>query len=206
MQVIRSGDDFTIIPEVHRRTMLWIHGYGDTGELFCQDFAAFPLLADCKVILPTAPITRSQRNATTSWYDRDGKYQYNASMESSAERFLSILREESKHTDCLIIGGFSQGAVMSLYTGLCKYEGNLKAIIALSGFAACPTIRPDKMRVPILWYHGAQDNRIPLALAQETAGRYLSGTNLTFEVHPTMPHEVYGEEYEYIRKWLISIL
>ena len=123
-------------------------------------------------------------------------------MEASVEIILKILREERNHTNCLMIGGFSQGAVMSLYTGLYKYEGILQSIIALSGFAVPMKIDQKKLSIPVLVYHGAKDDRIPLHIAEDSIKKYLHNTNLTFQINQTMAHEVYDEEYEYIRKWL----
>lgn len=209
MQVVRNGMDFIIVPEVHRRTLVWIHGYGDTGELFCDDFYKEPLIPDCKVVLPTAEekkVSPHSNEKVRSWYERKGSFKYNNSVEHSVERINSILREESKHTDCLMIGGFSQGAVMSLYCGLCRYEGPIRAIIALSGFALPMEIPPNKLSTPVLLYHGAQDNRIALNDSVKSIEKHLKGVNYHLEVHPRMPHEVYLEEYDFIRNWLRTTL
>lgn len=202
MQRFQSGSDFIIVPEVHKRTLIWIHGYGDTGELFCDDFFAAPLLPDCKVVLPTAPLKPVGGELKTTWYDRKGVYEYNESMDISAERIIGIIREESKYTDDIIIGGFSQGAVMSLYIGLSKYEGPIRAIVALSGFAVSMPFRPDFSTIPVLWYHGGEDKIIPITVAENSIRSNMQGVNLTLQIHPTMPHEVYLEEYEFIRSWL----
>lgn len=208
MQVIRSGLNFTIVPVVHKRTLIWIHGLGDTGEAFCNDFFSAPLLPDCKVVLPTAPVqpVTMYGESTTSWYDIKADYGYEASMESSVEIISAILQEESKHTDCIVLGGFSQGAVMSMYTGLSKYQGQISAIVALSGYAVCSDILPGKTELPVLWYHGGQDTLIPWTVAQESARRHLTRANITWKVDQTMGHEVLSEEYDFIRKWLNSIL
>jgi phospholipase/carboxylesterase len=204
MRVVRNGMDFSIIPEVHRRTLVWIHGFGDTGELFCDDFAKDPLVPDCKVLLPTAEersIESQGGQKVHAWYTRFG-YDYTDTIEPSVARINAILEEESRHTDCLMLGGFSQGAVLSLLCGLSRFSGPISAIIALSGFALSMQIPETKRQTPVLLYHGAQDNRIPLAAAQRTVRERLEGCNYTFEVHPTMPHEVYLDEYEFIRRWL----
>ncbi|OMJ80460.1 hypothetical protein SteCoe_19261 [Stentor coeruleus] len=204
MKVVRNGLDLSIIPQIHKRTLVWIHGLGDNADAFCDDFFKEPLMPDCKMILPTAslnPVTICGGEIMTSWFDIAG-YNYNPTFEPSVERINSILREESKHTDCLMIGGFSQGAVMSLYCGLSRYEGNVNAIIALSGFAIPMEIPPHKLSTPVLLYHGAQDDRIPLQDSMKTIEDNLKGVNYHMEVHPSMPHEVYLEEYDFIRNWL----
>ena len=205
MEVIKNGLDCIIIPEVHKRTLVWLHGLGDTAQAFCDDFFQYPLIPDCKVVLPTAavrPITRYNGELRHAWYDSDGQFTYKPSIEPSVERITSILREESKYTDCLLIGGFSQGAWLSLYTGLSRYEGVVQGIIALSGVVLPMSIPEDRKRIPVLIYHGANDTGLPLDFVKNACNEVLSGVNLTFEVHPTMGHEVYGEEYEFIKKWV----
>ena len=205
MQVLRDGLNRVIVPPVHRRTLVWIHGFGDTAELFCEDFFQYPLIPDCKVVLPTAearPVPCRDNMVTTAWYTNLGDSFPDDSIEPSVQRINSILLEESKYTDTLLIGGFSQGAVLSLLCGLCRYEGNISGIIALSGFAMDYPVLESKKNTPVLLYHGAQDSIIPLSRAQSSFQRNLQGVNLTQEVHPTMPHEVYSEEYEYIKTWV----
>jgi predicted esterase len=206
MQLIRNGLDLTIIPEVHRRTLVWIHGFNDTAELFCQDFLQEPLVEDCKIVLPTAEESRRGSETVRSWYTRSAGYSFNSSAEGSISRICGILEEEAKHTDCLMIGGFSQGAVMSLVCGLCRYSGNISAIIGLSGFMMNVPVPQERKRIPVLLYHGRNDNRIPLAEARQSYEKYLKGVNFHLEVHPTMPHEVYLEEYQFIRQWIRTVL
>ena len=206
MQVIRNGLDLTIVPQVHKRTMVWIHGFNDTAELFCQDFVQEPLVPDCKVVLPTAHESRRGSETVRSWYVRSGNYKYNSSVEVSVSRIIGILEEEAKSTDCLLIGGFSQGAVMSLLCGLCKYTGRISGIIALSGFMMNVPVPSERKNIPVLLYHGLLDNRIPFNEAKKTFDKYLNGVNCTLETNATMPHEVYLEEYQFIRNWVRNVL
>lgn len=209
MQVLKDGLNRVIIPPIHNRTLIWLHGFGDTSELFCDDFASFPIIPNCKVVLPTAPcvpIPCRDNTLSTAWYTNLGDPNPDDSIEPSISRILSILSEESKYTNCIIIGGFSQGAALSLMCGLCRYEGNISAIIALSGFAFNYPVLDNKKSVPVLLYHGGQDQIIPLERAQESFTRNLQGVNYRLEVNPSMPHEVYAEEYEFIRNWARNTL
>ena len=125
MEIIRSGEDITLMPSVHQRTIVWLHGLGDTANGFADIFYRSPVLPDTKMVLPTAPIqavTINQGARMPSWYDLKYDYRYDPSMEPSAQRIVDILKEESKHTDCLMLGGLSQGCVMALLTGLSRYE------------------------------------------------------------------------------------
>ena len=209
MEIIRSGEDITLMPLVHLRTIVWLHGLGDTARGFSEMFYESPLLPDTKMVLPTAPVqavTINRGARMPSWYDLKEDFKYDPSMEPSARRIVDILQEESKHTDCLILGGLSQGSVMSLFTGLSKYEGELKAIIALSGYAVDMQIRQEKKNVPILWYHGARDHFFSETFARENSRKYLNETNLTFEMNPNLGHAICEEERDFITAWLKNVL
>ena len=186
MQLIRNGLDLTIIPEVHKRTLIWIHGFNDTAELFCQDFLQEPLVADCKVVLPTAHEYPSGNRTVRSWHSIPSNSSQGCSLESSICRVLSILDEESKFTDCLLIGGFSQGATLSLVCGLCRFSGHISGIIALSGIMINKPIPSSRKSIPVLLYHGLLDNRISFNKAKKSFESYLKGVEFTLEVNPSM--------------------
>ena len=204
MQMIRDGLNLTVVPEVHRRTLVWIHGFGDTAELFADDFFHYPIIPDCKVVLPTAdevPVPCRNGELNRAWYTNLGSGTPDSSLEASVLRINQILSHERNLTDCLLIGGFSQGAVMSLMCGLSRFEGRVDGIIALSGFAFDHPIRPDRKDIPILAYHGSHDDIIPVNRAVSSYERNLQGANLQIEIEPNLKHEVTGLEYDFIRKW-----
>lgn len=206
MQRIVKGRDIYLIPSVHVYTIVWLHGLGDSAEGFVDLFASNPLLPNCKVVLPTAPnqpVTINYGASCNSWYDfKNLQDEYDRSAEDTVPQILSYLEEESKLTNKLIIGGFSQGAVMSLYTGLSKYSGNLSAIIALSGYSFPMQVREDKKSVPIFLFNGHMDPVLPIRRCQETFERNLQGLNVTARTDARLPHSVSMEEWAAIKTWL----
>jgi predicted esterase len=207
MKMIRDGLNITILPEVHKRTLVWIHGFGDTAELFAEDFFQFPIVKDCKVVLPTAnefPIEMYHGELRRAWYTNLGSSTPDSSIEEGVSRINQILDHERKNTDILLIGGFSQGAAMSLLCGLGRFEGKVDGIIALSGFAFDYPFREDRKDIPVLVYHGSDDQIITLDRALSSFQRNLNGFRLQVQVDQGVGHEVTGAEYEFIKEWVRS--
>mmetsp|Transcript_23661 Transcript_23661/g.23414 ORF Transcript_23661/g.23414 Transcript_23661/m.23414 type:complete len:151 (+) Transcript_23661:171-623(+) len=144
----------------------------------------------------------------TSWYDiADIKDRsVNSEAIDSANIITSVIEAESKICSSIILGGFSQGAAMSLYTGLVHYPGRIDAIMALSGYAFDFTVPEAKKQVPIFMYNGKADPLILEAYAAETARRTLAGCNLTYNSEDRMVHTISMRELEIAKSWLHSIL
>lgn len=105
--------------------------------------------------------------------------------------------------DGLFLGGFSQGALMSVLYTLAQGGGNLKGTVALSGYL------PESVRVPanlkgypVFWGHGTEDAVLAFDWGREAAD-YLSaaGAALTFCSYP-IGHGVSREEMDDLRQWL----
>ncbi|WP_053960487.1 alpha/beta hydrolase [Sulfobacillus thermosulfidooxidans] len=107
----------------------------------------------------------------------------------------------------VIVGGFSQGAVMALHLGLYEPLREIGGVSVLSGYLPNPP-SPNAAwrRLPIFWGHGLDDQILPYALAQ-TAHDILSRHNIaiTFRSY-TMGHEVIEEELHDLMDWLDGVV
>ena len=111
-----------------------------------------------------------------------------------------------------MVGGFSQGAAMALYTALSN-ERDLGGVIALSGFLplrdsfpkAATCINQD---IPALQVHGEADNVVPYLSISLPTYKILKTfmTNLEFKVYKKLNHTIIPEEIEYVKQFLIRIL
>lgn len=95
-----------------------------------------------------------------------------AGIKESSVRLAELLDEECKIVGAsnVILGGFSQGGAMALYTGL-RYRERLAGIISCSGYLLQTGTYPDEIgdankTTPILAYHGTHDPMVPLAWAR----------------------------------------
>jgi predicted esterase len=206
MQRLVKGRDIYLIPSIHTYTIVWLHGLGDSAEGFVDLFSESPLLPNCKVVLPTAPtqpVTINGGMSCNSWYDfKNLTDEYDVSAESSVAIIKRYLEEEAKTTNKLILGGFSQGAVMSLYTALSKYSGKIDAVIALSGYSFPMQIPEDRKSIPVFLFNGGSDPVLPLNRCQQTFTRNLQGINTTYRTEPHLQHTVTMQEWNEVKVWL----
>lgn len=206
MEIIRQGRDIILNPQVHLCTIVWLHGLGDSAEGFLPLFQGNTLLSNCRIVLLTAlvnPVTVNGGMRMNSWYDfKTIEDEFDCSADISAERLIKVLEEERKKTEVLVLGGLSQGAVMSLYTGLAKYTGKLDAIVALSGYAFPMQIPESRKNIPVLLYNGAVDPLLTLRRCQRSFDAHLQGANVTQHVDPNLPHTISDEEWNFVSTWL----
>lgn len=107
-----------------------MHGLGDTSEGWGQQLRVWQSLdgfQDIKMILPSAPIapvTLNNGMRMPSWYDivglDDRSEERCTGIEESRARINALVDAELAAgipANKIIIGGFSQGGAMSLYTG-----------------------------------------------------------------------------------------
>jgi phospholipase/carboxylesterase len=101
-----------------------------------------------------------------------------------------------------VLGGFSQGAVMSFALGLGRGRAKPAAIAAFSGFI--PTVdgwEPDlDKRRPVAIGHGTLDEIIPVTFARE-ARRILGDENLLYREYP-LPHAIDPRFVQEVAAWL----
>ncbi|HEY7467448.1 MAG TPA: dienelactone hydrolase family protein [Dehalococcoidia bacterium] len=103
------------------------------------------------------------------------------------------------------LGGFSQGAGLTLRHGLLRPEA-IATLAVLSGFFRdAETLRPKlpaQRTQPVFLVHGRQDQMIPLAQAHETR-RFLEEAGYPVEYHEyDMPHTITDAVLADLRPWL----
>jgi len=95
----------------------------------------------------------------------------------------------------VILGGFSQGAAMSVLTGL-RYEQQLAGIICTSGYALFSEdisahLGSHARDVPVWAYHGLDDSMVPFTVAQYTLQKLQDqGVQVTLTEQPDLEHSV----------------
>jgi predicted esterase len=170
----------------HKFSMIFSHGLGDEGASFIDVFEMLSL-KNTRVILPNAPVQPVTCNGgyrMPAWYDiynlgpnRDlinDKQDEKGILESS-EKILELVDAEAAKVGYknVFIGGFSQGAAMSMFTAMrCQHE--LGGVIAASGYALLPAQGDANIHTkttPMLVYHGVMDPVAPLAGALQAPWR-----------------------------------
>ena len=115
------------------------------------------------------PITFQGGMKTTAWHDIEdlqnltkNEFKYK---NDTRKLITALIDKEVKDKGIdprrIMLGGFSQGAAMAIYTGL-QYPHRLGGIVALSGYLCdlnlVSNIKDNEMKkTPIVMFHGAQD-------------------------------------------------
>lgn len=182
----RKNQDIYLTPkkEQHTETLIFLHGLGDTADGWVDLFLSQmnPCPQSTKIVLLTAPmatVTANMGYKMPSWYDikewgvKDRDFDRTIGrdeVDSNTERIkkvmddeIDILKGESKN---MLIGGFSQGAAMSLHAGL-GYQKSLGGIFALSGYLFPFTkISKENENVPVFISHGLDDSVVDYRMSE----------------------------------------
>jgi phospholipase/carboxylesterase len=203
-------------------TVLWLHGLGADGH----DFAPIvPQLVEpherpLRFIFPHAPVRPVTINggmAMRAWYDilgfnRGIPHDEVGIRASDAEVRALIQRENQRGiaTNRIVLGGFSQGGAISLFSGP-RYPEKLAGIMGLSCYLLLEDLLPaERTRVnfqtSVFLAHGTQDPVVELRRGTE-AKQLLEAGGYPVEWHAyPMPHSVCPQEIADIADWLRKVL
>ncbi|KAG0322103.1 hypothetical protein BGZ99_003524 [Dissophora globulifera] len=156
-------------------------------------------LPHVKFIYPNAPALHITIYGmmTPAWYDflspsasSINHEQDEKGMLRSRQQVLQIVRDEMETSNIpanrIVIGGFSQGCVLSLLTGLTS-EYRFAGIASLSGYLPLPEKIMDmatdaNRKTPIFWGHGTADQAVKYEFGEETV-EFLQKNNYAVDFH-----------------------
>lgn len=197
-------------PRIADACVIWLHGLGASGKDFMGIEEQLGLPADhgVRFVFPNAPfmsITINNGMRMRAWYDI---YDFNMldkedilGVKRSQEYISAYIEEQANKGiayERIILGGFSQGGVMTLYTAL-NYEQRLGGAISLSAYMLLTTNlnllkdSPNK-NIPIFLAHGTLDEIVPFSLGIKTRD-LLSEAKYSIQWHAyPMQHNVCLDE------------
>jgi phospholipase/carboxylesterase len=199
-------------------TVIWLHGLGADGYDFVPvvkelDSLGAPAARFVFPHAPMMPVTINNGFVMRAWYDirtadlahredADGIRASQAAVEQLIEREAGrgIGRRR------IVLAGFSQGAAITLQTGL-RQADPVAGLIALSGYLPlaeklAAERHPASREVPILMAHGTDDPVVPIARAIRSRDLLAAlGYRVDWHEYP-MPHAVCAEEIEAIARFL----
>lgn len=217
----RQEDLFIATPrtrETPSLAVIWLHGMGVDN----RDFAPFPdeILRFggpvCEFIMPNAPYREMRQHPgypVRAWYDFPGNRiddrEDESGIRESARRISRLIDEiEARGTprSRIVLGGFSQGAAIALFTGL-RLPKRIGGILALSGYLPLAgKLYAEATRAgretPILMAHGEFDDVVPIVIATHSAEVVKEvDADLIWRSYP-MEHQIEGEEFADIAQFL----
>jgi phospholipase/carboxylesterase len=188
------------------RLLILLHGLGDSlaGFRWVPEALNLPWL---NYLLVNAP---DPYFGGFAWYDFTGDV--TSGVNRSGELLIRLLKsQEAKGfaPEKTILGGFSQGCLMSLEVGL-RYPRKLAGIIGISGYVCDPDkllreLSPVARKQRVLMTHGTFDPIVPFLLVQDQV-RQLKKAGLNIAWHELMkPHTIAGEpELKLIRDFIAA--
>jgi lysophospholipase-2 len=209
--------------KIHTSTLIFLHGLGDTGMGWAGALNTIRP-PNMKIICPTAPIipvTLNQGFHMPAWYDimtldqnDAGKRECMDGVEVSFQNLDGLVEGECMFVprEKIMIGGFSQGGAIALYTTLKSHSRPLAGCIALSAYipgsakgdSALPFIgEGDKCRTPILQCHGEDDDMVPVSrgkLTNQILSKYAE--DLEFKIFSGMGHEATPKELDVVKEFI----
>jgi len=198
--------------------VIWLHGLGADGHDFEPIVPQLELPRPVRFVFPHAPVrpvTINNGMRMRAWYDifqfGDGA-EDEAGIRASEGLLKELVSGEKKRgvaSDKIVLAGFSQGGAIVLQTGL-RYPERLAGIMALSTYLPLreKIAEADSANrgVPIFMAHGAYDDIIPLARAQQSKELLVkAGYPVEWRTYP-MPHSVCPEEIGHISAFLARTL
>jgi len=177
-----------------KRLFIMLHGLGDSIEGF-RWFPESMNLPWLNYLLVNAP---DDYYGGYSWFDYQGDIV--PGVKRSRELLFELLdaqRNAGFQTRDTILGGFSQGCLMSIDVGL-RYPHCLAGIVGVSGWVCEPEkllqeLSPVAFEQRLLITHGLFDPMVPFADTREQIN-LLKGAGLNVEWHEfPKPHTIAGE-------------
>ncbi len=197
---------YEFVPAQEKSPRLWImlHGLGDSieGYRWLPEAMGLPWM---NYLLVNAP---DEYYGGFSWFDFVGDMV--PGVGRSRKLLFDLLDAQAKHgfpTEQTILGGFSQGSLMSIDVGL-RYPQRLAGIVGISGYICEPEnlikeLSPSAREQRLLITHGTQD---PLLRFDEVRKQtfVLEAAGLNIEFHKFhKAHTIAGEtELEVIREFV----
>ena len=203
-------DRITIEPSLPATAcVIWLHGLGDSGAGFSPIVPELrlPTSHTVRFIFPHAPeqpVTLNQGYVMRA--DMAGVLE----SEAKVKALIKEQNDKGIATSNIVLAGFSQGGVVSMFTGL-RYPEKLAGIMALSCYLPNADGLPEQLSVAnsdtnILQLHGDNDDVVPLS-AGKMANKLLNEKNypVTWKTYP-MAHSVHPTEIRDIASWLVARL
>ncbi|MHB8482700.1 MAG: alpha/beta hydrolase [Nitrospiria bacterium] len=190
--------------------VIFVHGLGVTGKDL-MPLAEQLNLPQTKFIFPNGPFPVEYSYEGRAWYQlprENGK-----GISVSRKKLIELIQQFEASgipSGEIIIGGFSQGAVMSLDAGL-RYPGRLCGLMALSGYLHAPEKlseekSPANKGLPILVCHGADDDVLPVTGSHEAVKALENeGYRVTYHEY-SIGHQIIPEELRVIRQFILTSL
>ena len=219
--IVKKDSHIHLTPKNGKYThlIIFLHGLGDSPNSYVSFFEEQNVLPEnisFKVICLQSPFLITNGFPMPSWFtitkfpiDSEKCYNFEEA-QNSAKIIEKVIEEEVKLIDGnyknIFIGGFSQGACLSLYTGL-TYKHLLGGVIVLSGALFTQTkILESNKDLKIFIGHGELDQVILCKASQESYKPIENFKGLSKFIYPKLGHSFTLQEVTDIKNFLTKCI
>lgn len=204
----------------HTATVIFLHGLGDTGHGWSQMFGAIRA-PHIKYVCPTAkaiPVTLNGGMRMPSWFDirglSPGSSEDEPGIKAAAELLQTFIDEEEKagiKRERIMVGGFSQGGAVALYSAFAYPQAPLAGIVSLSTWLPLYKTLPGAVKAnqstQILQCHGQDDSLVAHSFGKMTSELIRSfDPNIQFKTYAGMDHSSCDQEMQDVRDFIAKCL
>jgi predicted esterase len=196
--------------------LVWAHGLGDTHRGWSATMKVLhgkhPHVCFVLPTAPMIPIKVGNGRRVNAWYDFDGTEWSNHSNPGDTRRisrsakYLQKIAQDTAHkigvegNSRVVIGGFSQGGVVSYHAGLLTQGGPFAGVVAVGAYLPAQELFMTRAvrgartggfspSTPVLALHGSDDDRIPLSAASQAKDQLATlGVEVDLKTFPKMGH------------------
>ncbi|KAJ2727053.1 hypothetical protein GGI07_000171 [Coemansia sp. Benny D115] len=197
----------------HTASIIFLHGLGDSGYGWKPMADSLsPQLPHVKFVLPNAPeqpVTLNGGFRMPSWYDirslnKIADDEDEAGMNASMVKVNQAIRAELDAgipANRIVLGGFSQGGAMTLFSGL-QSEYKLGGLVVLSSYLPVrdrllTRATEASKRIPIFQGHGTADEVVLYQYGVMTRDALKQrGYDVSFNSYEHMGHSACNEELD----------
>ena len=197
-----------------KKIIVFVHGYGaDGNDLISlgQHFAQ--AVPDAAFISPNAPYRCDGSPYGYQWYDvwMKDREERLAAIRSTAAIFDNFIDQQlARHElaeEDLVLVGFSQGTMMSLFTAP-RRENPVAGLVGYSGRMEAPDLLKDEIRSKpqVVMVHGDSDELLPLS-EMETAAAAVRENGVAVDTHirPGLGHGIDEEGIRIGREFVETV-
>lgn len=205
--IVRNADNPRVV-------VVLIHGYGSNEKDLYSLSGIFP--NDVMLVFPRGPIAYS--NTSFSWYDigfkADGNHERNMDQAYQSNKQLVMFIESISNTyllpqSKLVVGGFSQGAILSV--NMCVENPHLMdGVIGLSGTLLHESVLPinglseQYKEIHVFYAHGTNDKLLPIHHGRKVKELLINcGVQLDYREY-TIEHTIQQNEIKDLISWFNS--
>lgn len=202
--------------------IIFLHGLGDVGRSWSPFFEGlyrrFPHLLFTFPNAPKRPVTLNGGYKMPAWYDivslDDSAAEDKKGFDESAAQvslLVQSLQAQGIPSSRILLGGFSQGGAVALYTAL-TLSLDLAGLVILSSYLPFARAHPytaslPTQKYPIFFGHGSDDPVIAMKWGKQSSDRLASfGFPVQFESYPGMDHSASQKEQKDVEAFIQQTL